>query len=205
MTTMEMACEERQDFADLLSQLAPGQWDQASLCERWRVRDVVAHVVSYDELKPWAVVRRMARAGFIPTRANDIGAAEYAVRTPGQLTELMRACIPPRGLTAGFGGMIALVDGMIHQQDIRRPLGIPRDIPPQRLRAVLDYSLKVPAVRGARRTRGVRLIATDMDWTHGEGPEVTGPAEALLMIMAARPDALNQLSGPGKTTLAQRF
>jgi uncharacterized protein (TIGR03083 family) len=202
---MEMACEERQDFADLLSQLAPAQWDQASLCERWRVRDVVAHVVSYDELKPWAVVRRMARAGFIPSRANDIGAAEYASRTPGQLTDLMRACIPPRGLTAGFGGMIALVDGMIHQQDIRRPLGIPRDIPERRLRAVLDYSLTVPAVRGARRTRQVRLIATDLDWTHGSGPEVTGPAEALLMIMARRPDALNQLHGAGKTILAQRF
>lgn len=205
MTTMEMACEERQDFADLLSQLAPAQWDQASLCERWRVRDVVAHVVSYDELKPWAVVRRMARAGFIPNRANEIGVAEYAGRTTGQLAELMRACIPPRGLTAGFGGMIALVDGMIHQQDIRRPLGIPRAIPPQRLRAVLDYALTVPGVRGAWRTRGVRLVATDMDWTHGKGPEVVGPAEALLMVMAARPDALNQLTGPGKKTLAQRF
>ena len=205
MTTMEMACEERRDFADLLSQLAPGQWDQPSLCELWRVRDVVAHVLSYDELKPWEVALRMARGGFIPKRANAIGVAEYAGRTPDQLTALMRACIPPRGLTAGFGGMIALVDGMIHQQDIRRPLGIPRDIPQPRLRAVLDYSLNAPAVRGAHRTRQVRLIATDMDWTHGSGPEVTGPAEALLMVMAKRPDALNQLSGAGKTILAQRF
>jgi uncharacterized protein (TIGR03083 family) len=205
MTTIEMACDERQEFADLLSQLSLGQWDHASLCERWRVRDVVAHVVSYDELKSWAVVRRMARAGFIPNRANAIGVAEYANRTPGQLTELMRACIPPRGLTAGFGGMIALVDGMIHQQDIRRPLGIPRDIPAQRLRTVLDYALTVPAVRGAWRTRRVRLIATDMDWTHGSGPEAAGPAEALLMVMAGRPAALDQLSGPAKILLAQRF
>jgi uncharacterized protein (TIGR03083 family) len=202
---MDMACEERQDFADLLSRLTPAQWDQPSLCERWRVRDVVAHVLSYDELTRWEVLRRMARAGFIPSRANAIGVADYAGRTPGQLAELMRACIPPRGLTAGFGGMIALVDGMIHQQDIRRPLGIPREIPPQRLRTVLNYALTSPAVRGARRTRGARLIATDMDWAHGSGPEVTGPAEALLMIMGARPHALNQLSGPGKAILAQRF
>jgi uncharacterized protein (TIGR03083 family) len=205
MTTMEMACDERREFVDLLSQLSLGQWDHASLCERWRVRDVVAHVVSYDELKPWAVVRRMARAGFIPNRANAIGVAEYTNRTPGQLTELMRACIPPRGLTAGFGGMIALVDGMVHQQDIRRPLGIPRNIPAPRLRTVLDYALTVPAVRGAWRTRRVRLIATDMDWTHGSGPEATGGAEALLMVMAGRRAALDQLSGPGKYALAQRF
>jgi uncharacterized protein (TIGR03083 family) len=202
---MDMACDERREFAELLGQLAPGQWDRPSLCELWRVRDVVAHVVSYDELKPLAVARRMARAAFIPSRANAIGVAAYAPRGPERLTELMHECIQPRGLTAGFGGMIALVDSMIHQQDIRRPLGIPREIDPQRLRTVLDYSLNVPAVRGARRTRTVRLIATDMDWTHGSGPEVTGPAEALLMVMAARPDALNQLSGPGKTILAQRF
>jgi uncharacterized protein (TIGR03083 family) len=205
LTTMQMACEERQDFAELLAGLSPGQWDQPSLCERWRVRDVVAHVLSYDELRPWELAWRFTKGGFIPNRVNAIGVAEYARRSPEQLTELMRACIPPRGLTSGFGGMIALVDGMIHQQDIRRPLGIPRTIPQQRLRVVLDYALPAPAVRGARRARGVRLVATDLDWTHGNGPEVKGPGEALLMVMAARPDGLNQLSGPGKTVLAQRI
>lgn len=205
MTTMQLACEERRDFAELLAGLSPGQWEEPSLCERWRVRDVVAHVLSYDELSPWALARRMLRAGFIPNRANAIGVAQYAQRSPAQLTELMRACIPPRGLTSGFGGMIALVDGMIHQQDIRRPLGVARDIPSERLRTVLDYALTSPAVRGVRRARGVRLVATDLDWAHGSGPEVSGPGEALLMAMAARHDALNQLSGPGKTILAQRI
>ena len=51
----------------------------------------------------------------------------------------------------------------------------------------------------------MRLIATDMDWFHGDGPEVTGPAEALMMAMDARPGALNQLAGPGKTLLAQHI
>jgi uncharacterized protein (TIGR03083 family) len=203
--SMQLACEERQDFAELLAGLSPEQWEQPSLCERWRVRDVVAHVLSYDELSPWGLVWRFAKGGFIPNRVNEIGVAEYASRSQEQLSELMRAGIPPRGLTSGFEGMIALVDGMIHQQDIRRPLGIPRTIPRQRLRVVLDFALKSPAVRGARRARGVRLVATDLDWTHGSGPEVSGPGEALLMAMAARPDALNQLSGPGKTVLAQHI
>jgi hypothetical protein len=101
--------------------------------------------------------------------------------------------------------MIALVDGMIHQQDIRRPLGIQRAIPPPRLQTVLNYALTAPAVRGARRTRGVRLVATDVDWGHGSGPDVHGPGEALLIAMAARPSALDDLAGPGKATLAQRI
>jgi uncharacterized protein (TIGR03083 family) len=204
-STMQMACEERQDLADLLAGLSPGQWEQPSLCQRWRVRDVVAHVLSYEELTRWGLVKRFARGGFLPNRVNAVGVAEYATRSPQQLVELARASIRPRGLTAGFGGMIALVDGMIHQQDIRRPLGIPRTIPPDRLRAVLDYALTVPAVRGATRSRGVRLVATDVNWSHGHGPEVRGFGEAILMAMAARPDALNDLAGPGKDRLARNI
>ncbi|MGH3827144.1 MAG: maleylpyruvate isomerase family mycothiol-dependent enzyme [Pseudonocardiaceae bacterium] len=200
-----MACEEREDFADLLAGLSPEQWEQPSLCERWRVRDVVAHVLSYDELSRFEVVRRFVKGGLLTNRVNAIGVREYASRSPEELSELMRACIPPRGFTAGFGGMIALVDGMVHQQDIRRPLGIGRAIPPQRLQAVLNFALRAPALRGAWRARGVRLVATDVDWAHGKGPDVSGPGEALLMAMAARPDALNQLTGPGKALLAQRI
>jgi hypothetical protein len=51
----------------------------------------------------------------------------------------------------------------------------------------------------------VRLIATDVDWAYGDGLTVTGPAEALLMAMAALPAALDQLNGPGKALLAQRI
>ncbi|MBO0882983.1 MAG: maleylpyruvate isomerase family mycothiol-dependent enzyme [Mycobacterium sp.] len=202
---MQMACEEREDFAELLAGLSPEQWEQTTLCERWRVRDVVAHVLSYDELSCWQLVRRFANGLLLPNRINTIGVTEYASQSPEQLTELMRTCIPPRGLTAGFGGMIALVDGMIHQQDIRRPLGIGRAIPPKRQQRVLNCALRAPAVRGVRRARGIRLVATDLDWVYGSGPELTGPAEALLMAMAARPDALNQLTGPGKALLAQRI
>jgi uncharacterized protein (TIGR03083 family) len=204
-TTMQLACEERQDFVEFLDGLSAEEWEKPSLCELWRVRDVVAHVVSYEELSRWQLVRRFAKGWLWPTRINAVGVAEYAPRSPEELTRVMRTSIPPRGLTSAFGGMIALVDGMIHQQDIRRALGRPRIIPPDRLRRVLNYALTSPATRGAYRTRGVRLVATDLDWNHGDGLEVTGAAEALLMAMAGRPDAFNQLSGPGKELLAQRI
>jgi uncharacterized protein (TIGR03083 family) len=204
-STMQLACEEREDFADFLDELSPPQWEQASLCELWRVRDVVAHVISYEELSGWQLVCRFAKAGFVPPRVNAIGVAEYAGRSPRQLRELMRRCIPPRGLTSAFGGMIALVDGMVHQQDIRRPLGMGRVIPPHRLQRALDLALHSPAIRGARKARGVRLVATDVHWAFGDGLEVAGPGEAILMAMAGRPGALRQLAGPGKTVLAQRI
>lgn len=204
-TTMQMACEERADFAALLAELSPEQWEQPSLCDRWRVRDVVAHVISYDELSRLGLIRRFTKGGFLPNRVNAVGVAEYATRSPEQLCQIMRAHIEPRGLPAGFGGMIALVDGMIHQQDIRRPLKLGRAIPPQRLQAVLDFAKYAPTVRGAWRARGVRLVATDVDWSHGNGPEVRGTGEALLMAMAGRCDPLDDLSGPGKNNLAEHI
>ena len=48
--TMRLARDERIDFADFLATLTPEQWDSPTLCTRWRVRDVVAHVISYEEL-----------------------------------------------------------------------------------------------------------------------------------------------------------
>ena len=202
---MQMAREEREEFATLLDGLTPQQWDSPTLCEKWRVRDVVAHVIGYDPLSRLGLLRRMAKGLVTQGGANAVGVAEYAGKSPEELTALMRQYAVPQGLTSRFGGRIALTDGMIHQQDIRRPLGIPRTIPAERLRVALDFAKYAPRILGALRARGLRLVATDVDWTFGSGPEVGGPGEALLMAMAARRVALDDLDGPGKAKLAQHI
>jgi uncharacterized protein (TIGR03083 family) len=110
----------------------------------------------------------------------------------------------PSGLPKGFGGGIALTDGTIHHQDIRRALNLPRTIPAHRLAAVLDFALGAPTLPAKKNAKGLSLTATDLDWSSGEGQEVTGSGEALLMTIAGRPDPLAELSGPGFTTLKQR-
>ena len=187
------------------SPLSPEQWRAPTLCDRWSVHDVVAHAISFDELGAGDLIRRFARGLLIVDRINQVGVADYANRSPEQLVALIREYARPHGLTAGFGGRVALTDNMIHQQDIRRPLGIPRTIPADRLRVALDFSLYAPTIRGAWRARGLRLVATDSDWSHGGGLELRGPGEALLMAMAGRGDALKDLSGPGMDRLAQRM
>ena len=177
-----MARDERADLLDLLTSLSPEQWDAPTLCEAWRVRDVVAHMFSYDELSTPALMQRFARGWFVLNRVNAVGVTEYTRRTPDELLALVRANLEPSGLPGYFGGLVALIDGMIHQQDIRRSLGIPRDIPPERLQAALRYALRAPAVRGAWRARGLRLVATDLErGVVGEAlptrpPGPTGPA-----------------------------
>ena len=49
------------------------------------------------------------------------------------------------------------------------------------------------------------LLPTDVDWTHGDGPEVSGPGEALIMAAAGRRVALDELTGDGVATLAERI
>ena len=173
-----LARQERAEFVDLLDDLTPQQWDAPTLCSEWRVRHVVAHVFSYGELSGPEVARRLSRGRFRLDRINQICLAELAGRAPAELTALARRCVEPRGLAAGFRGAIALVDGMIHQQDIRRPLGLPRTIPPERLISALEFAKSSPAIHGFRHRRGLRMVATDLGWSVGTGPEVTGTGEA---------------------------
>jgi len=202
---MAMATAERAEIADLLGSLCPEQWEAPTLCEHWRVRDVVAHMISFEDLGLWGTVGRMVRGRFVSGGPNAIGVAEYADRSPDELVALVKDHLRPRGLTAGFGGRIALTDGTIHHQDIRRPLGLPRQIPPERLAVVLDFARTAPTISAAKRIKGLTLSATDLDWRTGSGPLVEGPGEALLMARAGRRGVTGELSGDGVAVLADRI
>jgi uncharacterized protein (TIGR03083 family) len=202
---MALARAEREDLLDLLGTLTPEQWRAPSLCAGWSVHDVVAHVLSYEELGPRQLAARFARGSFYFGRVNAVGLREYADRSPAELTDLLRRHLTPTGLTAGLGGAIALTDGLIHHQDIRRPLGLPRAVPAERVRPALRTALFAPTLLGVVRVRDVRLVATDLDWTFGRGPEVRGTAEALLMTVAGRRGIAAELSGPGRERIARRL
>jgi hypothetical protein len=45
--------------------------------------------------------------------------------------------------------------------------------------------------------RGRRLVATDLDWLRGDGPEVRGKAIDLVLLVANRRQVLPSLEGPG--------
>jgi uncharacterized protein (TIGR03083 family) len=200
---MDMAYDERTDLAAFLDTLSPQEWQAPSLCDGWTVKDVVAHVVSYEELTPFGLLKRFAKGRFV--HANDVGVQEFAPMPPKELKDFLARHLRPRGLTAAFGGMIGLVDGTIHHQDIRRALGHPRTIPAARLTRILPLVPGNPRLGACRRIKGLHLVATDIDWRHGNGLEVSGAGEALLMAMTGRPEVVDELTGPGQATLAARL
>ena len=59
-------------------------------------------------------------------------------------------------------------------------------------------------VGAKKRIAGLHLRATDAEWSHGEGPEVSGPVMSLVMAMTGRKPALADLTGDGVATLQQR-
>ena len=86
-----------------------------------------------------------------------------------------------------------------------RPLGIQRDLPLTDLVPVADFVKNDIFLFGAKkRISGLKLVATDTEWSHGNGPEVLGPTEALVMTMAGRMVAVDDLAGEGKAALATR-
>ncbi|GAA3713858.1 maleylpyruvate isomerase family mycothiol-dependent enzyme [Microlunatus aurantiacus] len=201
---MPLAEEERADLLALLRELTPAQWEAQSLCTEWRIRDVATHVVSYDELSKAATVATFVRGGLRIGKVNDIALSRYRGLDPAGIIDLVARNQRPNGLPSGFMGGIALTDGTIHHQDIRRALGLPRVIPEHRLVSVLSFWLGAPTLPSKGNAKGLRLVATDVDWTAGDGPEVTGPGEAILMAAAGRTEALDDLSGDGLVMLRKR-
>ena len=176
------------------------------MCEGWRVRDVVGHILYGNELKLGTLPLRLARYGFSSDRsgkAYSIARAEG--RTPEQLLADFDSRDPWAGTCRVFRPPLVLLDRLVHHQDIRRALGHSRNIPEERILAALEPAPTLGRVfRAKRRAKGLRFVATDVDWSWGEGPEVRGAAEPLLLTLLGRAQPLAELDGPGLATFRQR-
>ena len=196
--------DEMLDLAERLSELGDEQWNSPSLCALWRIRDVLAHVVAGAEgaLGIRAIVGGLLRHGF---NYNQWVAADGQVRgqqDPEVVLQALRSLAADRNALSGPRPVNSLTHVLIHGRDMCRPLGIKRDLPEAHLVAEANFVKNDVFIFGAKkRITGLALTATDMDWSHGDGPEVIGPGEAMVMVMAGRLVALDDLSGEGKTAL----
>ena len=84
---------------------------------------MVAHIYSYEDPSWLGFLRRFAASGFNGHRSSALGVAGFADYSPDDRLARARQHLQPTGLTALFRGQIALTDGLIHHQDIRRALG----------------------------------------------------------------------------------
>jgi uncharacterized protein (TIGR03083 family) len=195
---------ERKALVADLATLSEAQWATPSLCTNWTVRDVLAHMAAAARTDPLGFIAKFAASGFNfeKMQAKDMAAARggSAAETLARFTTIVNLSKHPPGPNDTWLGEV-----IIHSEDIRRPLGINHRYPTAAAVQVANFYKNSNLLIGAKtRIEGVKLRATDTDWSHGEGPEVSGPIVSIVLAMTGRTAALDDLSGEGVATLRSR-
>jgi uncharacterized protein (TIGR03083 family) len=195
---------ERKSLAEDLRTLGTTDWDTTSLCGQWTVRDVLAHLTAAGKLTSLTFFARLAGTGFNFEKLQQKGVAANRGGSPADTLSGFEAVQsstkhPPGPADTWLGEVI------VHAEDIRRPLGIKHAYPAEAVTRVADFYKGSNLLIGSkRRIDGLTLRATDADWSHGTGPEVSGPALSLVLAMTGRTAAIENLDGDGVATLRRR-
>lgn len=172
--TFHLIEQERCRLADLADGWSPEQWDEPSLADGWRVREVVAHLTMPFSVSMPTMVLGLVRHGGSFDRFADRWARDASVSPPSEFVAALREHAAARFTPPGMGPEAPLTDVVVHGLDVRIPLGLPTgDIDPSARLAVLGFlttrsgrHFGVPD--DAFSTR--RFEATDVEWSHGAGP-----------------------------------
>jgi uncharacterized protein (TIGR03083 family) len=191
--------------------LSDEQWCQYSLCNGWQARDVLAHLIleyHYKFINSW---KDFIRTGFSLNRFLKYTAKDLGKRPTKELLEYFRLMIDEQHKPSSVPVMNVLVDLLVHEQDIRIPLDQKQDIDMESLRLIFthwepkEYNLGERITGIATRISGLKFIMTDLNITKGEGLEIIGKAQDVLLTVVGRTVALDKLNGNGLAVLKNRL
>lgn len=184
-------------LAGFLDDAGDTTWDTASLCDGWRVREVIAHMTMAVRYSEEAFMAELAECEYdFPRLSNLIAGRDAALPTSVLIANLrsdtLLHWVPPGG---GYHG--ALNHVVIHGLDVTMPLGAARLATDEAMEIVLD-DLSEGAARDyfGIDISGRHLEATDMDWSHGSGRVLRADAAALASMMCGRTVPGGQVEGP---------
>lgn len=188
-----------------LEKLTDEQWHTKSLCDKWTVQQVVAHMVGTATSTKLGFVKGMVQHKGKFDDHIDAAVRQYGSGAPSETLAAYRESMLNR--TAPPGPVASwLGEAIVHAEDIRRPLGIKHSYNLDTLTTVADFYKESNLIIGAKkRIVGIELIATDVEWKTGTGPIASGPMLSLLMTMVGRPEYLDDLSGEGVAELRKRL
>lgn len=181
--------QERNSLADLLEGLSPEEWETRTQCGDWRVRDVAAHLTIAARFSYGQVVRGMIRARGNWNRMIHESAVREGALPVTEIVSNLHSIVGSRRLAPTTSPREPLLDLLVHGQDIALALGRTWEMP---LAAARDAADRVWTMRMPPRPWPLpkaRLVATDIEWTRGNGQEVRGPIAALLLLLTGRPEA----------------
>jgi len=173
-------------LADLLTATSVDTWDAMSLCEKWLVRHVIAHVTMPARLTPEQFGAEMATAGGdFTTLSNTVAMRDASLPVDDLLDQLrsprLHAWQPPGGGAAG-----ALSHAVIHSLDVTVALDRPPVAPAEAATAVLEQLTASGGSWFGVDLAEVRLEATDTEWSWGRGQLIRADSGCLVALLSGR-------------------
>lgn len=197
---------DRTALAEYLSGLSKDEWQKQSLCAGWTVEQVAAHMLVVTTVPAARVFLTFLSSGFNLKRFSDKMIERItSEKSSSDIASTMRNTASSQRVPPGLKPLGVLSEVLVHSGDISEAVGRPLHFPADHYVTGLDYLKDVQSALGCRkRIEGLRLSATDANWSHGDGPNVEGATHHLIMAMTGRKAALDHLSGPGVETLRTR-
>jgi uncharacterized protein (TIGR03083 family) len=196
---------QRLALSEATDHLAESEWERPSLCARWTVRDVAAHL-TLQQLSAADVVRPLVRHPGGMKRSIERAARKRATLPTEQLVGGIRAMVGSRRHNVGVTPHETLIDMLGHGQDITVAPGRPLPVPPA---AAAEAATRVWNTtwpfRARTRFRDFRPVATDASWEVGSGPRPAGPMTAILLVLTGRAAGAARLSGDGADEFRRRW
>jgi uncharacterized protein (TIGR03083 family) len=185
--------------------LADEQWATPSLCDEWTVLQVLGHMTATAKTSPMKFLTSLAAAGFrltvMQNKAIAVETEGGSAATRARFEAVTESTMRPPGPVDTWLG-----EAIVHAEDIRRPIGIVHTYPTAAVTRVADFYTKSNLIIGGKkRAAGLRLRATDTDWTKGDGPEVAGPLLSIVLAITGRRAVLPDLAGDGVSALTAKM
>jgi uncharacterized protein (TIGR03083 family) len=206
MRVFDMIVHERRRMADLLDGLPGEQLARPSLCEGWTVHDVAAHLTTFLRFGQAKLYLGIVATAADIDKVNRWLTRRAARRPTREHIAALRARAAARTTIPRSGYDPVLTDIVLHDLDIRRPLGIATATREEHLWVSFNHltTKPSPGFTMGSRLRDLRLVADDTGWAAGDGPLVRGRAEDLLLGIGGRATAFDDLDGDGVPLLRAR-
>lgn len=177
-----------QALADALEAQPSTVGDLASLCEGWTVRNVIAHLTMAARYDGPAFQVELAAAGYDFQTLSDTIAQRDGEMPLDVLLDNLRSATMAHWAPPGGGAAGALSHVVIHGLDITSAVGLQRTASDEATITVLNGLTAGDLHQHfGTQIQGLKLTATDLDWTYGDGTAIDAEAGDLILALAGRP------------------
>jgi uncharacterized protein (TIGR03083 family) len=184
----DMIAAQRGELAQVLAGLPAASWDAPTLCDGWRVREVVAHITMPFRYSGRRFMLELAKSrGNFNAMADRTARRDAAALSAAELADAVGSNVDHPWQPPGGGQLGALTHDVIHTLDITEALGLGLRVPAERLGVVLPNLVTPKSLKFfGTDLDGMQLQATDTGWVFGSGTPVTGTAQDLALLLCGR-------------------